>query len=600
MKIFLSFTLLLIACISIYSQENGYNLPDVVVTAGRTPVYFNELTRCVEIITSEDLQNMPVSGINDVLQYAAGVDVRQRGTEGVQADISIRGGSSEQTLIMVDGVKMSDPQTGHHNMSLPVSLNDIERIEILKGQGAKSFGANAFSGVINIITKKNKSNNVNMHALGGQNGLYELGLGTSYTTGNFNNNISINRKKSDGYRYNTAFNQYDVNYNSSLQLGNNRINILAGHIDNEFGANGFYTSSPEQWEHLITTMASANAEIHSGIFTITPKISWRKNKDRYLLNYKIPSLYENNHKTNVFNYELQLSASTAAGITSVGAELTQDKIESSNLGDHSRKTYGVFAEQKVVLWNNLNLSAGLFAYDYPVIGWKYWPGIDFSYIMEGGFRIYGSAGKAFRIPSFTDLYYKGGGSEGNPGLKHEETTNYEAGLFWAQKTLTCNLSLFRKEGKNIIDWFYIPENGVWKADNTSKITTNGAEVNLDFYPAKNDFIYQLGINYTYLDISKETKSLLSRYMPDHLRHQAVLNIGNYLPFNIKQSWMLRYEDRMNSSDNFIVDSRIGYKVSAFEIFLKASNLFNKSYRDMQLIPLPGRWISAGVTMTIDY
>jgi len=600
MKIILSVIAIFIAILDVYSQDSTYNLPDVVVTAGRTPVSFNELTRCVEVITAEDLQNIPASSVPDVLQYAAGVDVRQRGTEGVQADVSIRGGSFEQTLIMVDGVKISDPQTGHHNMNLPVSLNDIERIEILKGQGAKSFGANAFSGVINIITKKNKSNNLNLHSLGGENGLYEIGLGTSYAIGNLNNNISFNRKKSDGYRYNTAFKQYDVNYNSSFQFGRSSINILAGHIDNEFGANGFYTTSPEQWEHLVTSVASANAEIHSGFFTVTPKISWRKNKDRYLLNYKIPSLYENNHTTNVFNYELQVSFATAAGITSFGGEINQDKIKSSNLGNHSRKTYGIFAEHKLVLLNNLNLSAGLFAYNYPVIGWKYWPGFDFSYVFSGGFRLYGSAGRAFRIPSFTDLYYNGGGSEGNPNLKHEETTNYEAGLFWVQKTLSCNLSLFRKEGKNIIDWFYIPVTNVWKADNVSKITTNGIEVNLNFYPVKNDYIYQLGMSYTYLDITKETKSLLSRYMPDHLRHQAVLNIGNYLPFNIKQSWMFRFEDRVNSSDDFIVDSRLGYKISVFEMFLKATNLFNKSYRDMQLIPLPGRWISAGVTMTINY
>jgi vitamin B12 transporter len=584
----------------LYSQDTEFSLPDVVVTAGRTPVLFSELTRCVEIITAKDIRNIPVNNIQDLLQYAAGVDVRQRGPEGVQADISIRGGSYEQTLVMIDGVKLNDPQTGHNSFNLPVSLNDVERIEILKGQGSKSFGANALSGVINIITKKEKDNSVSLTAMGGDFGLFDLGMQTAYTAGNFNNYLSFSKKKSDGYRYNTAFDAYNASYNSVLKTGGSKINLLLGYNNKEFGANGFYTTSPDQWEHLITTFASAGSEIHSGIFTFTPKFSWRKNKDRYLLNYKNPSLYENNHTTNVFDYEIQVSLNTPAGLSAIGVEVTTDNIKSSNLGNHSRDTKGIFAEHRMNFFNDVVLSAGVFVYDYPEAGWKYWPGIDLSYSISAPFRIYASAGKAFRIPSYTDLFYNGGGSEGNPDLKHEETTNYEAGAVFAGKLFLVNLSLFRKEGKNIIDWFYIPSVNVWKAENVSEINTNGIEVNLDYFPEVNNLVSQVGINYTYLDLKKSTAGSISRYLPDHLRHQVSINLANYLPFNIRQNWMFRYEDRVNSDDNFIIDTRIGYGIKDVDFYIKAANLLNKSHKDMQLIPLPGRWLSAGFDLKIGY
>lgn len=600
MKITIIALAIFIAFSNIYSQETEFSLPDVVVTAGRTPVLFSELTRSVEIISAKEIENIPVNSIQDLLQYAAGIDVRQRGPEGVQTDISIRGGSYEQTLVMIDGVKLNDPQTGHNSFNLPVSLNDVERIEILKGQGSKSFGANALSGAINIITKKKTHNDINLSAMGGAFGLFDLGIQAAYTAGDFNNFLSFSKKKSDGYRYNTAFDAYNAAFNSSIKINSSKINILFGHNDKEFGANGFYTTSPEQWEHLITTFASAGGEIRAGNFIISPKFSWRKNKDRYLLNYKNPALYENNHTTNVYDYELQVSLNSPAGVSTIGAEITSDNIASSNLGNHSRDTRGIFAEHRMNIFRRLIISAGLFAYDYPETGWKYWPGIDFSYSLTPLIRFYASAGQAFRIPTYTDLFYKGGGSEGNTGLKHEETINYEAGAVITEKLFMLNLSIFRKEGENIIDWFYIPDANLWKAENISEIITNGIEVNFDYLPELNKLVSQIGINYTFLDLKKSSVSSISRYLPDNLKHQVIFSLGNYLPFNIIQNWMFRYEDRLNSDDNFIIDTRIGYELNNFSVFIKAANLLNKSHKDMQLIPLPGRWLSAGFNLKIGY
>ena len=136
------------------AQEKTYNLDEIVVSSGRTPVSISNLSRSISVLTYKDIRNIPANNLNDLLKYVGGIDIRARGTEGVQADIALRGGSFEETLILIDGVKISDPQTGHNSMNLPFSLDNIERIEVLKGEGGRIFGANAFSGAVKHNHKK--------------------------------------------------------------------------------------------------------------------------------------------------------------------------------------------------------------------------------------------------------------------------------------------------------------------------------------------------------------------------------------------------------------------------------------------------------------
>ncbi|MFO7446194.1 MAG: TonB-dependent receptor plug domain-containing protein [Ignavibacteriaceae bacterium] len=345
------FTSLLIIIISFsgYTQIKEFQLPDVIVTAGRTPLTFSNLTRSVVVIGADEIKTLPVTSLQELLQYTAGIDVKQRGTEGVQSDISIRGGTFEQTLVMIDGFKLSDPQTGHHSFNLPVNVDNIDRIEILKGQGSRSFGANAFSGVINFITKKQDTKKIFAQALGGQHGLFDLSLNTSYSFAGLNNHVSLSKKKSDGYRHNTGFDAVNFTYNSFLNLGNSKLNFLFGYNDKEFGANGFYASDfPNQWEQTTTKLLGAGGEFGNELFSLSPKFYWRRNDDRFLLNYENPSFYENNHQTDVFGFEIQSSVTTSFGVTAFGGEFTKDEINSNNLGNHSRENKGLFAELELL------------------------------------------------------------------------------------------------------------------------------------------------------------------------------------------------------------------------------------------------------------
>ena len=600
--IFLLIIIFHFSVFSIIAQTKNYKLDEVVVTASKSPVTISDITRDVVLIDKDKIESFPVNSVQDLLQYTGGVDLRQRGINGVQADVSIRGGNFEETLILIDGIKVSDPQTSHHNLNLPFSLENIQRIEILKGQGSRIFGPNAFSGVINFITKKGNDNSIFIQTSGGENNYFEGNIGGSYSLGFLNNYISFSKSKTDGYRHNTNFDKINFSYNSSTKAGNGRVNLFFGYDDNKFGANGFYSVKfPNQREHTTTKFLNLGSEFGNEVFSISPKIYWRRNDDNYLLDYEHPEFYQNIHQTNVYGAELQSTINSELGATSVGGEFVNDEIKSTNLGVHSRIKKGIYAEQKISPIRKLTIIAGAFIYNYSVLGWKFWPGLDLGYSLSGSIRVYGSVGKAFRIPTYTELYYSSPASEGNANLKPEETLNFETGINFIDNEFSARISLFRKEGKNLIDWVRNDTIEPWTARNISRINTSGFEINLSINPNLfiNDFpLYSIGVDYAFLNSDKKNESYESEYLLDFLRNQLILNIENYWWFGIRQSWLFRYEDRTNFQNHFIVDTQISKEIGDFDLFIKATNLFNKTYEQVSGVPLPGRWIVTGIKFKI--
>jgi len=584
--------------LSLAQNTPKYKLNDVVVTASRIPTSFSDLTRSVIIIDQKQIEQAPVNSVQGLLQFVLGVDLRQRGVNGVQGDIGIRGGTFEETLILINGIKVNDPQTGHFNLNLPVTLDDIKRIEILKGQGSSIYGPDAFSGVINIITKKGDIKNLSIRAEGGQNGYYKGEFYGSYPIGNVGNNISFSRQKSNGYRHNTEFDIINFTYGSSLKIGNNNVGLFFGYNDKKFGANGFYSIAfPNQWEHTTTKFLNVTASFGGKSFNVSPKLYWRRNDDNYLLNYAVPSFYQNTHQTNIYGAEIQASWTNSFGITSFGGEYIVDKIQSTNLGNHSRKNKGIFVEEKFLPVKNFTVIAGAFAYNYAAIGWRLWPSLDLGYNISKVIRLSGSVGKAFRIPTYTELYYSSPASKGNPDLRHEETVNYELGINYIGNVFYSRLSLFRKAGKNLIDWTRTSDKQPWTARNILNVNTNGVEFNITIYPylfVKYSPFNRVSIDYTYLTSNRETANFQSQYLLNYLRQQLIVTLSNNRWLGIRQSWSLRYEDRINFENNFLVDTQLMKNIQNIEIFLKATNLFNKSYYEISGVPLPGRWIFAGV------
>jgi len=428
-----------------------YNLDEVEVSVQRAPVAFSQVARIVSVISREEIEAAPVQSIQDLLDYALSVDVRQRGPNGVQADISVRGGSFDQTLILLNGISISDPQTGHHSLNLPVSLKNIQRIEILEGPAARVFGPNAFSGVINIITSSVGATNLKFDVSGGQHKLSEVNISGNLNFGEWNQFIAFDRMSSDGYTNNTDFKNWNAFYQTKLNTKPGTLDFQIGKTNKAFGANSFYTATyPDQFEETKTTFASLKFETGTKIH-ITPSIYWRRNQDRFELfrsePVTWPAFYKghNYHLTDVFGSNLNAWFFSRFGKTAFGAEIRTENVWSNVLGkalttpievpgeagqfftkSYSRTTISYFIEHSVYL-KNLTVSAGAMTNWISDLGfgWNIYPGLDASYALSDRLKFYGSANSSMRMPTFTDLFYSGPTNIGNPDLKPEKSITYE-------------------------------------------------------------------------------------------------------------------------------------------------------------------------------
>ncbi len=594
--------LVLAANATLMAQQNSvqyYELDPVVVTGSRIPYHLSESAYSVSVISREEIAILPADNISDILEHVNGVDVRRRGAHGVQADVGIRGGTYEQTLIMIDGVNISDPQTGHHNMDLPVNLNDIERIEIVKGPAARIYGPNAVGGVINIITRDVNSNSFGGHGAYGEYGYYDLGAQAALSSDKVSGRLSASRRYSSGYLggKDTDFDIKTINYKGILKNGSNKFQLGMGFSDKDFGAYKFYSDIfPDQREKTETFLLYGNADLKMADMEIMPRIHWRHHKDEFKIN--INEVWNvNDHRTDVLGAQVNTLIISGLGATSIGGEAELEDMESSSLGDHDRGRQSVFLEHRLYPSDRLTVGMGASAVHYSSWGWEYWPGADMSIELIDGLTWFTSFEKSFRVPTYTELYYVTPANKGNPDLKPEEAWTGETGLRWLIDGVTADFSLFYRDSEDVIDWSRRPGETAWQATNIATVRTKGGEVGVTFYPQSffnTKWLSSVGIAYTYLDSDRDTKGMESKYALDYLRHQVNGSMVFTWLSSLKQVIKARYEKRMVGDDYTVVDTRLTYAFTNYEVFLEATNLFNENYIESGFTPMPDRWIIGGL------
>lgn len=572
--------------------------PELIISVSKCPVLFSELTRSLEQIDNKTISALPVSNSQEILLYSSGIDIKKRGPNGVQSDLSIRGGTFEQSLVMIDGIKLIDPQTGHHNLNLPVTRAGIESVEIVKGGSSAIHGPNAFSGAVNYITNQKRFNRIKLFMEGGENGYYSGSILGSYNFSKISNTISFDKYKSDGYLENTGFDITNFAYGASLVNDLGVFDLYFGYTNRDFGANSFYTTRfPLQAEKITTNFFKTGIELGSDDLNFSLKGYWRGNDDEFVLDKTNPDFYKNTHSSDTYGSELAISFNSVLGRTAIGGELIYDDIKSSNLGAHNRTKGGIFLEQRINLFDSFNLSFSGYAYNYSFIGWKFWPGIAAGYSFNKNLRFYFNFSKAFRIPTYTELYYTDPITQGNAGLYYEETYNMELGIYYNLTNLTISASIFRHDGYNLIDWIRSNEDEKWTATNISDIATYGFEGNISF--ALNSFFGSqpfktLSFYYTHLTSTKESSQFESRYLLDYLKNQVQVVLVNELLWDVEANWFLRFNNRINLSNYTLLDLKITKEFKLFSLYVSATNLFNKKYEDIPGVKMPGRWIIGGI------
>lgn len=611
-----------------------YNLDEIEVGAQRAPVAFSQVARIVSVIGREEIEAAPVQSIQELLEYALSVDVRQRGVHGVQADVSVRGGSFDQTLILLNGINITDPQTGHHALNLPVSLKNIQRVEILEGPSARVFGPNAFSGAINIITGSGNESNLKIDLSAGQHQLTDANISAGISHGKWQHFGAFNRISSDGYIENTDFKVWNGFYQGKFSTKPGNLDVQVGRTNKAFGANSFYTATyPNQFEETKTTFASVKFDSETKIH-LTPSIYWRRHQDRFELFRNNPASWykgHNYHLTDVFGSNLNAWLATRLGKTAFGAEIRSENVWSNVLGNqldepvevpgedgqfftksYSRTTISYFLEHSVYL-KRLTISAGAMTNWISDLGfgWNIYPGIDASMALSEKWKIYSSVSSSLRMPTFTDLFYSGPTNLGNPNLKPEKATNFEGGIKFSSSGLSGHVGTYYRKGKDLIDWVREKDTDKWQTQNLTSINTTGVEFSATIFPEKllsRSFpLSKIGVNYAHTTLNKTEADFLSYYVLDNLKHKLDIEINHKIWKRLNGSWRISYQDRNGMRTQtlafepfWLVNARVMWKTNRTEIYAMASNLFDKSYYDLGTIQQPGRWISMGINHQIRF
>ncbi len=641
--------MLFIFSVDAQTLDDTIVLQEQEIISPSNPVEFRNISRTVQVISRNEIQKSTVNSVDELLKIYGGADIRSRGAMGVQSDISLRGGGFDQGLIMINGISLNDPQTGHHNLNQAIDLDDIEKIEIFDGPGTRWFGANAFSGGLNIITNQNSNKALSVSLSGGQYAFMAARLAYSYNVGNVSNKTSASMKRSDGYMRNTDFNIVNFNHNSSFKKRTNLINLNIGILDKGFGANSFYTSKyPDQYEHIRTYFTSLSYETGSKI-KFKSNVYWRRNYDRFELfredndwyvkqgdiyingsdtaGFPTPSgIYpyagHNYHRTDIAGVDAGINFESIVGKTAIGINYKTERIVSNVLGESMNDTIfinnsdGFYTKSKnrnnislsanqFYIKNNFSISAGFSMFYNNDFGTHISPGIDMGYFINEHIKVFASANKAIRIPTFTDLYYQGPTNTPNADLKPETSISTEAGFKFFYKNINCSVSGFYRKGNNIIDWIkYSPEEK-WQSANLTQLNTYGISASINHQP-KIKFINYWGLKYTWLNSEKQNTEIISLYALDFLRHNFNAYINHNIFNNLSASWSLSVQKRNGSYIDYqtsqqteystigLLNLKLIYLYKNFEFNISASNLLNEQYYDIGNILQPGIWAIAGI------
>ena len=601
--------------ISTTAQINGdsssIKIDEVIIQANRLQLPVSENSNTVNIITRQQLENNPVHSVAEALQNVAGLDIRQRGVHGIQADVSLRGGTFDQVLILINGVKMADPQTGHHALNIPLNMDNIERIEILKGPAARIYGANAFAGAINIVTRTPDKAFVNINLEGGQNSLGAISISAALPKGDFNQYFSVGRQFSDGYRFNSDYDISNYLYQAEYKIdATQKLDVMGTFTDREFGANRFYGGTSEFWknqyEEIQTSLFNIGHQKVTDKFAIKTRFNWRRNQDEYLLIRDEPNFYRNLHISNVLTLESHANFHSELGTTGVGVELSSVYLRSNNLGKRDHQIATLFLEHRASFLNNkIDLTPGIAISQYSDFGARLFQGIDLGYKISKGVKLFGNMGYTWRIPTFTDLFYEDAGNMGNDKLEPESALSYEFGVKYDANGVRANLSWFLRDGTDLIDWTKAADTLKWQPNNISNLAMMGIDASIDFNPTarfgKDFFLKNIRLGYTFIDAEVPQNIVgISRYVLENLNHQFTARIDYRIGGKLFHNISYKYIDRETMDDYSLIDTKFYWKADNYSIYLAANNLLDVEYFETNLVQMPGTWIYGGVKIRLDY
>lgn len=622
------------------AQPTSY-IDTIEVVTTQIPLKIRETGRNITVLKGKDIQQMSFTSLDDLFQYIPGIEVQMRNAFGAQGDISMRGATFTQVLILMDGMKLNDPLTGHFNSYLPVSPAEIERIEVLRGAAAAMYGADAVGGVINIITKgfsRQEGSNLSGSINYGQHGLIAAQQGFSmkkdklYVGGGFSMNQSDGELISEKVLDNTTLDEYHNYFDiktTGLTVGYDMnedwsIRLRTAYDYRDFNARYFYTTSTfdkstettrNWWNQLqiLKIGQQSSTDIN---------VAYKYNTDEFIFSPDFPST--NNHISQYFNFQVNHLQQIDEQISlKFGIQADRRSIESNDRGTHQDWHTGIYAMGVYRPTHQLNLTASL-RLDYDEnYRTEFSPQLNISYLLPK-VTLRASAGRSIRAADYTERYVSNNlqdltpnRSLGNPDLMAENSWSEEIGFDY---NLTRNWLLkgtaFFRQSTNLIDYVNTNENDIpsnvgslidsasyFFAKNITDIRTAGVEIESWLNYSINNTNIQWSLGYTYLNTSNE-EEVVSVYISSHAGHlltsNAIIKAGK---FNMGLNGLYKIRDERAAtainttlSESYTVwNLRLGYQiVENFGLNVNIHNLFDAEYQNILGAPMPSRWLMGGL------
>ena len=615
----------------VHAQQDSVSLDPVSVTASFVPTKVSTTGRNIVVIMSNQLKNLPIHSIDELLRYVPGIEVQARGPMGSQSDIVIRGGTFQQVLLVLDGIRLNDPNTGHFNSYIPIATSEIDRIEILKGAASAVYGSEAVGGVIHIISKtfagKKETNSFNLQATGGQYGLWTVNAGAAATIGKTQiaGGILSNNANGQQQRGTTGFfNNNTVSVSARHQFSDGwHLSLRSAYDKRNFSAQNFYTTfkSDTAKEIVESYWNQVNLTYQHKRNKLSFDAGYKKASDEYAFN--TASLPNKNISTLLqasirHDYQFSETANLVSGV-----QLQDKRIRSNDRGDHQLNQFAGFVilnQQFAKRW----YAAPALRIDYMQnSGTELVPQLNLSYKLNA-LQLRSSIGKTVRQADFTERfnnYNKAlvtGGSIGNPNLEAERSLSYELGAdIWLKKDFKLSVGLFQREQTKLIDWTptayadmprrenLSPTGNYALARNIASVNTAGFETDIQYHHIwgeSNKIWATTGLLWL---SSKSTDNIPSFYISSHAKFlgNASFVYSNKLgSLGINGLYKLRKTQSANaidatiSKDYFVMNAKLEGSIikNQFSVFLQADNVFDRNYSDLLGSQMPGRWLMGGL------
>jgi iron complex outermembrane receptor protein len=563
----------------------------VVVTGAYEPMSLEEIDRAIRVLPARS-QSLVLNTLSDLLKLDPSLDLAERAPDGVQADLSIRGSAFGKTLVLLNGMRLNDAQSGHHNMDIPVPLESVSRIEVMKGSGSTMYGSDAIGGVINVITEPPPVTEFRLRTAFGSDGINQQRGAFNIAGKKISEQLSFARDFSTGFRDDRDYRnlQFASVTRLATAIGNGSINLA--YMDHPFGADQFYGNF-NSWEDTKTWFAGVQQALGE---KTTASFSFRRHSDLFVLYRDRPQIFTNHHSDESYQFALRRREEMSPTTTLYyGVEGFHESVISNNLGDHARSRAAAYAAADFRALHRFSATISVREEIYRSWSGAFTPTVAAAYWLSPQVKLRASASRAFRVPSYTDLYYHDPANLGSPTLRPERAWTYEGGMDWTpSSTVRGEITFFERQERDGIDYYRASLTDIYRALNIQNLNFRGAEASLRWTPSR---VNTFDLSYTQLHATQDTIAAgYTKYTFNYPTKSGVFAWQATPRGNFVFRTRIGVVERYAQSAYPLWDVYMGLPHKSVHPYLQVTNAANSSYQEIQNVPMPGRTIVGGIEM----